>query len=52
MINFVKMEGLGNDYIYIDAINQNIENRSELAVKLSDRHFGIGRRWDNTNLRK
>ena len=42
MINFVKMEGLGNDYIYIDAINQNIENRSELAVKLSDRHFGIG----------
>ena len=42
MIKFTKMHGLGNDYVYIDAINQNIENRSELAKKLSDRHFGIG----------
>lgn len=36
------MHGLGNDYIYIDAINQKIENRNELAKKISDRHFGIG----------
>ena len=42
MIEFVKMHGLGNDYVYIDAINQNINNRSELAKKVSDRHFGIG----------
>ena len=42
MIKFTKMHGLGNDYVYIDAINQNIGNRSELAKKLSDRHFGIG----------
>ena len=42
MIEFIKMHGLGNDYVYIDAINQNINNRSELAKKVSDRHFGIG----------
>ena len=42
MLKFTKMHGLGNDYIYMDAINQNIENRSKLAKKLSDRHFGIG----------
>lgn len=42
MIEFVKMHGLGNDYVYIDAINQNINNKNELAKKVSDRHFGIG----------
>ncbi|MCR5186809.1 MAG: diaminopimelate epimerase [Clostridia bacterium] len=41
-MEFIKMHGLGNDYVYIDAINQNINNRSELAKKVSDRHFGIG----------
>lgn len=42
MLKFTKMHGLGNDYVYMDAINQKIENRSELAKKVSDRHFGIG----------
>ena len=42
MLEFVKMHGLGNDYVYMDAINQKIKNRSELAKKVSDRHFGIG----------
>lgn len=42
MIRFTKMQGLGNDYVYIDAINQNIENESTLAKFVSDRHFGIG----------
>ena len=45
MIKFTKMEGLGNDYIYIDAtkLNQEQENNlGSLAQKLSDRHFGIG----------
>ena len=41
-MEFTKMQGTGNDYIYIDAINQKIEKREELAIKLSDRHFGIG----------
>ena len=42
MIKFTKMQGLGNDYVYIDAINQNIENESTLAQFVSNRHFGIG----------
>ena len=42
MVKFTKMHGLGNDYVYMDAINQKIENRSELAKFVSDRHFGIG----------
>ena len=42
MLKFTKMHGLGNDYVYMDAINQNIENRIELAKFVSDRHFGIG----------
>ncbi len=42
MIKFTKMHGLGNDYVYMDAINQKIDNPSELAKFVSDRHFGIG----------
>ena len=39
-MRFTKMHGLGNDYLYIyDEVPQNV---SELAVKLSDRHFGAG----------
>ena len=36
------MQALGNDYIYINAMNEKIENPSELVRKLSDRHFGVG----------
>jgi diaminopimelate epimerase len=36
------MHGAGNDYIYVNAIQERIEDPSALAVKLSDRHFGIG----------
>ena len=42
MIKFTKMHGLGNDYVYIDAVNQKIENESSLAKFVSNRHFGIG----------
>lgn len=41
-MKFTKMHGLGNDYVYIDAIHQNIENESSLAKFVSNRHFGIG----------
>ncbi|MBS5858445.1 MAG: diaminopimelate epimerase, partial [Clostridium sp.] len=41
-MKFTKMQGLGNDYVYIDAINQKIENESSLAQIISNRHFGIG----------
>lgn len=39
---FVKMHGCGNDYVYIDANKYNISNPAEVAIKVSDRHFGIG----------
>ena len=42
MIKFTKMQGLGNDYVYIDAIHQNIENESTLAQFVSNRNFGVG----------
>lgn len=39
---FIKMQGIGNDYIYINGFEQQIANPNELAVKISDRHFGVG----------
>ena len=41
-MKFTKMHGCGNDYIYIDGFRETLENEAEAAVKLSDRHFGIG----------
>ena len=41
-MKFTKMHGLGNDYIYINAFEETVENPSELAKRLSDRHFGVG----------
>ena len=41
-MKFTKMHGIGNDYIYVNCMEENVENPSKLAVKLSDRHFGIG----------
>jgi len=36
------MQGLGNDYIYVNCTQETIDNPSEVAKKVSDRHFGIG----------
>ena len=41
-MKFTKMQALGNDYIYVNAMEEKIENPSVLARKLSDRHFGVG----------
>ncbi|MFU0833405.1 MAG: Diaminopimelate epimerase [Oscillospiraceae bacterium] len=41
-MKFTKMQGIGNDYIYVNCFEERVENPSELAVRLSDRHFGIG----------
>ncbi|MDD5460283.1 MAG: diaminopimelate epimerase [Methylococcales bacterium] len=41
-MNFTKMHGLGNDFVVIDAINQQIALTSEQVRFMSDRHFGIG----------
>jgi len=42
MINFTKMQGLGNDFVVIDATYQAFELTTEQIHQLSDRHFGIG----------
>ncbi len=41
-MKFVKMQGIGNDYVYVDAFNQNIDDPVNLACRMADRHFGIG----------
>ena len=42
MINFTKMQGLGNDFIVIDNIDGNVSLSVEEIRRLSDRRFGIG----------
>ncbi len=41
-MKFTKMHGLGNDYVYVNGFVEKIENPSEVAIQVSDRHFGIG----------
>ena len=41
-LRFTKMHGCGNDYIYFNCFDQQIDRPEELAKTLSDRHFGIG----------
>lgn len=41
-ISFVKMEGAGNDYVYVDCFDQYVKNPQLLARKVSSRHFGVG----------
>lgn len=41
-MKFIKMQGAGNDYVYVDCTKEPLKNPSEVAVKVSDRHFGIG----------
>ena len=42
LLEFTKMQGVGNDYVYLDARQLKVENPGQLARRLSDRHFGIG----------
>jgi diaminopimelate epimerase len=42
-MRFTKMHGLGNDYVYVDCVNgPPVRDPASVAVKVSDRHFGIG----------
>lgn len=41
-MKFTKMHGCGNDYIYVNLFEEKVINPSEVAIKVSDRHFGIG----------
>lgn len=39
---FTKMQANGNDYIYMDLLDQTLQDPKHAAIRLSDRHFGIG----------
>jgi diaminopimelate epimerase len=41
-MKFTKMQGLGNDYVYVNCFEEKIENPSEVAIKVSNRNFGVG----------
>ena len=41
-MKFTKMQGLGNDYVYVNCFKETIENPPEMAKKVSNRNFGIG----------
>jgi diaminopimelate epimerase len=42
LLPFTKMQGLGNDYIYVEEFNAPLADPAPLAVAVSDRHFGVG----------
>lgn len=41
-MKFTKMQGAGNDYIYVNCLNEQLANPNEVSKYVSDRHFGIG----------
>lgn len=41
-MKFTKMHGIGNDYIYVNCLEETVEHPQEIAKFVSDRHFGIG----------
>lgn len=41
-MKFTKMQGIGNDYVYVNCFKEKVEDPGEAAIKVSDRHFGIG----------
>lgn len=41
-MKFTKMEGLGNDYIYVNCFRETVKDPKSMAIRYSDRHFGIG----------
>ncbi len=41
-MRFVKMHGLGNDYVYVNGFQERVTEPSRIAIAVSDRHFGVG----------
>jgi len=41
-MKFTKMQGIGNDYVYVDGFSEQVTDPARLAQRVSDRHFGIG----------
>lgn len=42
IMKFTKMQGIGNDYVYVNCFQETVKNPCEVAKFVSDRHFGIG----------
>lgn len=41
-MKFTKMQGCGNDYVYVNCFQENVSSPESVAKAISDRHFGIG----------
>ncbi|SFG31512.1 diaminopimelate epimerase [Oribacterium sp. WCC10] len=41
-MRFTKMQGCGNDYVYVNCFSEKVQDPSSLAVKIADRHYGVG----------
>ncbi|MDD3571082.1 MAG: diaminopimelate epimerase [Lachnospiraceae bacterium] len=41
-MKFTKMQGCGNDYVYVNCFEETVENPNKLAISMSERHFGVG----------
>jgi diaminopimelate epimerase len=41
-MRFTKMHGIGNDYVYVNCFQEQVDNPAAVAQAVSDRHFGIG----------
>ncbi len=41
-MRFIKMHGIGNDYVYVDCFSEQVDDAPALARAMSDRHFGVG----------
>lgn len=41
-MKFTKMQGIGNDYVYVNCFEETVEDPGQTAIRVSDRHFGIG----------
>lgn len=41
-MKFTKMQGCGNDYVYVNCLEEQLENRADFAIQVSNRNFGVG----------
>lgn len=41
-MRFTKMQGCGNDYVYVNCFSEQVDHPEELAKKIADRHYGVG----------
>lgn len=41
-MRFTKMQGTGNDFVFVDCFHEHISNPAKVAIAINDRHFGVG----------